>query len=43
MVLVPMLFQIMFSSVLQKKLPSEASINVMCVSPGVVMTNVVSI
>ncbi|KAH9323310.1 hypothetical protein KI387_017949, partial [Taxus chinensis] len=31
---------IMFSSVLQKKLPSEAGVNVMCVSPGVVMTNV---
>lgn len=34
------LAQIMFSSVLQRKLPSEAGLNVMCVSPGVVMTNV---
>ncbi|GLJ13419.1 hypothetical protein SUGI_0211880 [Cryptomeria japonica] len=34
------LAEIMFSSVLQRKLPSEAGVNVMCVSPGVVMTNV---
>ena len=30
----------MFRSVLQRKIPSEAGLNVMCVSPGVVMTNV---
>ncbi|GLJ32213.1 hypothetical protein SUGI_0648400 [Cryptomeria japonica] len=34
------LAEIMFSSVLQRKLPSEAGVNVMCVFPGVVMTNV---
>eukprot|EP00252_Welwitschia_mirabilis_P002498 TRINITY_DN12450_c0_g1_i1.p1 TRINITY_DN12450_c0_g1~~TRINITY_DN12450_c0_g1_i1.p1 ORF type:complete len:375 (+),score=65.99 TRINITY_DN12450_c0_g1_i1:220-1344(+) len=34
------LAQIMFSSVLQRKIPSEAGINIMCVSPGVVTTNV---
>ncbi|EYU17799.1 hypothetical protein ABFS82_04G179500 [Erythranthe guttata] len=34
------LAQIMFSSVLNKKLPTEAGINVACVSPGIVQTNV---
>lgn len=34
------LAQIMFSSVLHKRLPAEASINVLCVSPGIVHTNV---
>ena len=34
-------FQIMFSSVLQKRLPAESGINVVCVSPGIVHTNVV--
>uniref|UniRef100_A0A0D6QSW2 Uncharacterized protein n=1 Tax=Araucaria cunninghamii TaxID=56994 RepID=A0A0D6QSW2_ARACU len=34
------LAEIMFNSVLQKKLPAEAGVNVICVSPGVVMTNV---
>lgn len=33
----------MFSSVLHKKLPAEAGVNVICVSPGIVQTNVVSI
>lgn len=37
------LLQIMFSSVLYKRLPAEAGISVMCVSPGIVQTNVVSI
>lgn len=32
----------MFSSVLHKKLPVESGINVACVSPGIVHTNVVS-
>ncbi|KAJ8444886.1 hypothetical protein Cgig2_015232 [Carnegiea gigantea] len=36
------LAQIMFSSVLQKQLPAESGINVVCVSPGIVQTNVVS-
>ncbi|KAK4402522.1 Dehydrogenase/reductase SDR family member FEY [Sesamum angolense] len=31
---------IMFSSVLNKRLPTEAGINVVCVSPGIVHTNV---
>lgn len=35
--------QIMFSSVLHKRLPVEAGVNVVCVSPGVVHTNVVSL
>ncbi|XP_042062065.1 dehydrogenase/reductase SDR family member FEY-like [Salvia splendens] len=34
------LAQIMFSSVLNKKLPTEAGINIACVSPGIVHTNV---
>ncbi|KAK2655562.1 hypothetical protein Ddye_008614 [Dipteronia dyeriana] len=34
------LAQVMFSSVLQKRLPAEAGINVLCVSPGIVHTNV---
>ncbi|XP_004515266.1 dehydrogenase/reductase SDR family member FEY-like isoform X2 [Cicer arietinum] len=34
------LAQIMFSSVLYKRLPAEAGISVMCVSPGIVQTNV---
>ncbi|XP_057545324.1 dehydrogenase/reductase SDR family member FEY-like [Amaranthus tricolor] len=34
------LAQIMFSSVLQKRLPAESGINVVCVSPGIVHTNV---
>ena len=34
--------QVMFSSVLHKKLPAESGINVVCVSPGIVHTNVVS-
>ncbi|KAJ4959042.1 hypothetical protein NE237_026153 [Protea cynaroides] len=34
------LAQIMFSSTLQKRLPAEAGINVVCVSPGIVHTNV---
>ncbi|KAI3464204.1 hypothetical protein Pfo_020867 [Paulownia fortunei] len=34
------LAQVMFSSVLNKRLPSEAGINVVCVSPGIVHTNV---
>ncbi|KAL3618110.1 hypothetical protein CASFOL_038431 [Castilleja foliolosa] len=34
------LAQIMFSSVLNKRLPTEAGINVACVSPGIVHTNV---
>lgn len=32
----------MFSGVLQKRLPAESGINVVCVSPGIVQTNVVS-
>ncbi|KAL6509704.1 hypothetical protein OROGR_023014 [Orobanche gracilis] len=32
--------QIMFSSALNKRLPTEAGINVVCVSPGIVHTNV---
>ncbi|XP_022924166.1 dehydrogenase/reductase SDR family member FEY-like isoform X2 [Cucurbita moschata] len=34
------LAQVMFSSVLHKKLPVESGINVVCVSPGIVHTNV---
>ncbi|KAL9224326.1 hypothetical protein vseg_000372 [Gypsophila vaccaria] len=34
------LAQVMFSSVLQKRLPAESGINVVCVSPGIVQTNV---
>ncbi|KAL8547816.1 hypothetical protein ACS0TY_007230 [Phlomoides rotata] len=34
------LAQVMFSSVLNKRLPTEAGINVACVSPGIVHTNV---
>ncbi|KAK4426985.1 Dehydrogenase/reductase SDR family member FEY [Sesamum alatum] len=34
------LAQIMFSSILNKRLPTEAGINVVCVSPGIVHTNV---
>ncbi|KAI4318510.1 hypothetical protein MLD38_032205 [Melastoma candidum] len=34
------LAQVMFSSVLHKRLPAEAGISVLCVSPGVVYTNV---
>lgn len=32
----------MFSSILHKKLPAEAGISVVCVSPGVVQTDFVS-
>uniref|UniRef100_A0A2P2LID6 Uncharacterized protein MANES_16G063200 n=1 Tax=Rhizophora mucronata TaxID=61149 RepID=A0A2P2LID6_RHIMU len=34
------LAQVMFSSVLHRQLPAEAGINVVCVSPGIVNTNV---
>ncbi|CAH9147128.1 unnamed protein product [Cuscuta epithymum] len=34
------LAQIMFSSILHKRLPTEAGINIICVSPGIVQTNV---
>lgn len=34
--------QVMFSSILHKRLPAEAGVNVICVSPGIVQTNVVS-
>lgn len=34
------LAQIKFSSILQKRLPAESGINVVCVSPGIVSTNV---
>ncbi|KAF7813447.1 retinol dehydrogenase 11-like [Senna tora] len=34
------LAQVMFSSVLTKRLPAEAGINIVCVSPGIVHTNV---
>ncbi|KAF2304588.1 hypothetical protein GH714_034176 [Hevea brasiliensis] len=34
------LAQVMFSSVLQRRLPAESGISVVCVSPGVVHTNV---
>lgn len=33
----------MFSSVLHKRLPAETGISVVCVSPGIVQTNVVNI
>ncbi|XP_062158426.1 dehydrogenase/reductase SDR family member FEY-like isoform X2 [Alnus glutinosa] len=36
------LAQVMFSSVLHKRLPAEAGISVLCVSPGIVQTNVFS-
>jgi short-subunit dehydrogenase len=35
--------QVMFSSVLHRRLPAESGISVLCVSPGVVQTNVVSL
>lgn len=34
------LAQIKFSSILQKRLPAESGVNVVCVSPGIVSTNV---
>lgn len=34
------LAQVMFSNVLHKKLPGEAGVSVVCVSPGIVQTNV---
>ncbi|RDX93224.1 Retinol dehydrogenase 11 [Mucuna pruriens] len=34
------LAEVMFSSVLNKRLPAEAGISVLCVSPGIVQTNV---
>lgn len=34
--------QVKFSSMLHKRIPAEASINVICASPGIVDTNVVS-
>ncbi|CDO98578.1 unnamed protein product [Coffea canephora] len=34
------LAEVMFSSVLHKRLPAEAGISVICVSPGIVQTNV---
>ncbi|KAL4557354.1 hypothetical protein LXL04_035530 [Taraxacum kok-saghyz] len=34
------LAQVMFSNILHKKLPNEAGISVICVSPGIVQTNV---
>ncbi|GAB4827605.1 hypothetical protein Ancab_034488 [Ancistrocladus abbreviatus] len=34
------LAQVMFSNVLHKRLPAEAGISVVCVSPGIVQTNV---
>ncbi|KAK7314739.1 hypothetical protein VNO77_33267 [Canavalia gladiata] len=34
------LAEIMFSSVLTKRLPAEAGVSVLCVSPGIVQTNV---
>ncbi|MQL97559.1 hypothetical protein Taro_030254 [Colocasia esculenta] len=36
------LAQVKFSSILQKRLPIEAGIHVLCVSPGIVHTNVIS-
>ncbi|KAF6136654.1 hypothetical protein GIB67_016110, partial [Kingdonia uniflora] len=33
---------IMFSSILHKHLPVESGINIVCVSPGIVHTNVAS-
>jgi len=35
--------QVMFSNVLLKRLPLETRISVVCLSPGIVLTNVVSI
>ncbi|XP_074275506.1 dehydrogenase/reductase SDR family member FEY-like isoform X1 [Silene latifolia] len=35
------LAQVMFSGILQKRLPAECGISVVCVSPGIVKTNVV--
>jgi len=37
------LLQIMFSSILNKRLPAESGVSVLCVSPGIVQTNVVSL
>jgi NAD(P)-dependent dehydrogenase (short-subunit alcohol dehydrogenase family) len=37
------LAQVMFSNVLLKRLPLETRISVVCLSPGIVLTNVVSI
>ncbi|GAA0147376.1 dehydrogenase [Lithospermum erythrorhizon] len=34
------LAQVMFSSILHKRIPAEAGISVVCVSPGIVYTNV---
>ncbi|RAL49134.1 hypothetical protein DM860_017164 [Cuscuta australis] len=34
------LAQVMFSSVLHKRLPAEAGVDIICVSPGIVQTNV---
>ncbi|KAK9278382.1 hypothetical protein L1049_027947 [Liquidambar formosana] len=34
------LAQVMFSSILHKRLPAEAGVNIVCVSPGIVQTNV---
>ncbi|XP_042514327.1 dehydrogenase/reductase SDR family member FEY-like [Macadamia integrifolia] len=34
------LAQVMFSNILQKRIPAEAGIDVVCVSPGIVHTNV---
>ncbi|KAE9586118.1 hypothetical protein Lal_00009956 [Lupinus albus] len=34
------LAQVMFSSVLHKRLPAESGVSVLCVSPGIVQTNV---
>lgn len=42
-VLVLFIGQVMFNNVLFKKLPPETGISVVCLSPGVVQTNVVSI
>lgn len=36
-------FQVKFSSILQKRIPAEAGVNVICVTPGIVLTNVVSL
>jgi len=33
----------MFSSILNKRLPAESGVSVLCVSPGIVQTNVVSL
>ncbi|ONK57922.1 uncharacterized protein A4U43_C09F5650 [Asparagus officinalis] len=34
------LAQVKFSSILQKRIPAEAGVNVICVTPGIVLTNV---